>query len=511
MSIDKDWFKIDRKGLAKLIMRRGGDGGIGWFTALLFELISNAFDANGTTRVEVTVAPEDGVPKAWLTVTDDSPEGFADLTHAYTVFAESSRKRHAEKRGRFNLGEKLVLAMCDEASIITTTGGVMFDYRGRHAMKAKRNSGSEFTGLVGRVTRAEITEALAAMRKVLVPGNVTLIVNREQVKPRPPIKTFGATLPTEIADEEGVLRRSKRKTTVRVSIPKEGEPAMLYEMGIPVVPTGDKWHVDVDQKVPLNMDRDNVTPGFLREVRTLVVNEMHEHLTEDDAAATFVNEAIADEDASPEAVAKALDLKYGKKRAIWDPTDLEANNNLVAQGYTLIKGSQLTKEQWQNVKKHDTENTRPAGQIAPTRRALFSPDGEDHWVPRDKWTPAMHAVVEFTREVSQALIDRPVQVGIISSIEQSWGACFGSQGFVFNLGRLGHKFFDGCLVSTRGPHVEFEATTVLCSLVIHELGHHLESNHLDERYHDALCGLGAKLAQLALRRPDLFKHDGVKP
>jgi hypothetical protein len=37
MSSDKDWFKIDRKGLAKLVMRRGGDGGIGWFTALLFE------------------------------------------------------------------------------------------------------------------------------------------------------------------------------------------------------------------------------------------------------------------------------------------------------------------------------------------------------------------------------------------------------------------------------------------------------------------------------------------
>lgn len=507
--MDKDWFKIDRKGLAKLVMRRGGDGGIGWFTALVFELISNAFDANGTTRVEVTITPEDGVPKAWLTVNDDSPEGFADLTHAYTVFAESSRKRHAEKRGRFNLGEKLVLAMCDEASIVTTTGGVMFDARGRHAMKAKRPAGSEFMGLV-RVTRAEIAEAIQALHKVLVPGNVELLINREYVRPRVPLKTFGATLPTEIADEDGNLRRSERKTTVRVYAPKDDEPAMLYEMGIPVVETNDKWHVEIDQKIPLNMDRDNVTPAFLRKVRTLVVNEMHAHLNEGDAAATFVSEALADKNASPEAVRRALDLKYGEKRAIWDPTDHEANMNLTAQGFTLIKGSQLTKEQWANVKQHDAANTRPAGQIAPTRVALFGPDGEDHWVPRDKWTPAMHAVVEFTREVSQALLDAPVEVGILSNIQLPYTACYGDQGFVFNLGRLGHKFFDGCIVPRVGL-VGFEATKSLCALVIHELGHHIEPNHLSEKYHEALCSLGAKLAMLAIQNPSLFSHNQVKP
>lgn len=513
MAVDKDWFKIDRKGLAKLVMRRGNDGGIGWFTALLFELISNAFDANGTTHVEVTITPEDGVPKAWVTVNDDAPDGFSDLTHAYTVFAESSRKRHAEKRGRFNLGEKLVLAMCDEASIVTTSGGVMFDARGRHAMKAKRPSGSEFMGLV-RVTRAEITEALASMRKVLVPGNVTLIVNRERIKPRPPIKTFAAALPTEIADEEGNLRRSRRKTTVRVFARIENdvtvEPAMLYEMGIPVVETGDKWHVEIDQKIPLNMDRDNVTPAFLREVRTLVVNEMHAHLGEHDAAATFVNEALADKNASPEAVAKALDLKYGERRAIWDPTDLEANNNLVADGYTLIKGSQLTKEQWENVKAlPEATRPRPSGQISPTKKALFSPDGEDSWVPEGKWTPAMRAVVDYTRTMCQALLDRPITVDVLSNIKLHYGACFGEMGFVFNLGRLGHAFFNECHDDGGGLRAPGMRPTVrLNQLIIHELGHHFESNHLSEGYHEAICNLGAKMTALALTQPELFFRRG---
>jgi hypothetical protein len=493
MATDRDWFKIDRKGLAKLIERRGK-------AALVFELISNAFDADGTTRVEVTLTPEEGVPKVWLTVNDDAPDGFSDLSHSYTVFAESSRKAHAQKRGRFNLGEKLVLALCDEASIVTTTGGVMFDARGRHTMKAKRDHGSEFTGLA-RITRAELAEILTELRKVIPPANVTLVVNRETITARMPIALFEATLPTEIADEEGTLRRSRRKTWITVYEPLEGETPMLYEMGIPVVETGDKWHVEVGQKIPLNMDRDNVTPAFLREVRTLVVNNLHDRLTEADASATFVNEALADEDASPEAVRKALDLKYGEKRAIWDPTDHEANMNLTAQGYTLIKGSQLTGAQWQNVKRHDT--AKPAGQIAPTKSVLFGAGGKDTWVPRDKWTAAMVSVVEYTKRVSQYLLDAPVTVDVLSDVTEPWGACFGDRGFVFNLGRLSHRFFNDCY-----PDARLLPTVRLNALIIHELGHHIEPNHLSERYHEALCDLGARFTQLALTMPETF---GGKP
>ncbi|MBE3111235.1 MAG: hypothetical protein IMZ46_12115, partial [Acidobacteria bacterium] len=258
----------------------------------------------------------------------------------------------------------------------------------------------------------------------------------------------------------------------------------------------DKWDVSIDQKTVLNMDRDNVTPGYLRDVRTYVVNAMHEQLTEDEGNATFVNEALADKNVNPEAANKALDLKFTKKRAIWDPNDREANMNLESQGYTLIKGGQLTGDQWANAKKHDTQ-LKPAGQIAPTKKALFSPDGEDRWVPRDKWTPAMHAVVDYTSAVSRWLLDKPVSVTILSDITQGWAACFGGQGFVFNLGRLSKSFFEEC---KNGP------TDDLNRLIIHECGHGMPGgeNHLDARYHEGLCKLGAKLARLALVKPQLF-------
>lgn len=495
----KNWFEADRKGLAKLVERRGG--GDGWGSqgggkiALLLELIANALDADGVTRVEVVLEPEPGVPLATVVVRDDAPDGFADLSHAWTLFAESSRKAYANKRGRFNFGEKLVLALCNEASIISTKGAVMFDGRGRSSMKARRDRGTEFQG-IARITRAELAEIQAGLKRILVPKGVTLLVNGERLPSRTPLKTIEATLPTEISDDEGTLRRSARKTTVDIYETLPGEIAMLYEMGMPVVETGDKFHVDAQQKVPLNMDRDNVTPGYLRDVRTLVVNAMHDRLTEDDGNATFVNEAMGDEKASPEAINKALDLKFTEKRAIWDSSDLEANMNLESQGYTLIKGGQLTKEQWANAKKHD-QTLKPAGQIAPTKKALFGPGGKDTWVPREKWTPAMHRVVEYAIDVCNDLLDRPVHVGILSDITESWAACFGNQGLVFNLGRLGHAFFNEC---AHGP------TDCLNQLLIHELGHGMPGgeNHLAEAYHEGLCKLGSKLARLALAKPGLF-------
>ena len=76
--------------------------------------------------------------------------------------------------------------------------------------------------------------------------------------------TFETVLPTVLADDEGVLRKTTRKTLVSVYEPLDSETPTLYEMGIPVVETGDRYHVDIGQKVPLNMDRDNVTPAYLR-------------------------------------------------------------------------------------------------------------------------------------------------------------------------------------------------------------------------------------------------------
>lgn len=109
-----NWFSVDKEGLAAILERRGK----AW---AVLELIQNALDTASPT-VDVTLTPVPGTPQVMLTVTDEDPDGFKDLTHAYTLFAPSTKAGDAEKRGRFNFGCKMVLALCLEATITSTTG-----------------------------------------------------------------------------------------------------------------------------------------------------------------------------------------------------------------------------------------------------------------------------------------------------------------------------------------------------------------------------------------------------
>ena len=61
------------------------------------------------------------------------------------------------------------------------------------------------------------------------------------------------------------------------------------------------------------------------------------------------------------------------------------------------------------------------------------------------------------------------------------------------MGAVGYKWFDGPLAPIN-------------AFLIHEFGHEYSSNHLEDAYHDALCDLGGKLAQLALDKPLLFER-----
>ena len=75
-----------------------------------------------------------------------------------------------------------------------------------------------------------------------------------------------------------------------------------------------------------------------------------------------------------------------------------------------------------------------------------------------------------------------------------FSAWYGGKEITFNLQRLGHNFFN-----------DFPANMErVNSLLLHELAHERESDHLSDRYHSAICDYGARLAQLALGNPRLF-------
>lgn len=476
------WFNVDKQGLAKLLARKG-------IEFVIYELVQNTWDED-TTNVTVSLERIRGTKYAHLRVEDDNPEGFRDLSHSFTLFADSTKKNDAEKRGRFNLGEKLVLAVCEDAEISSTKGTVVFNESGRHQTRMKRDRGSVFEGTL-RLTNEQIEECNRAVLRLIPPAGIKTTYNGTELVPRPVLKTVTATLPTEIADPEGYLRKTSRKTEIEILEPLDGEVGTIYEMGIPVVETGDRFHVNIRQKVPLTVDRDNVTPAYLSLVRSFVVEATASQLTTEDANATWVKDAIEEhgEELDAKTIDQVVTLRFGEKRVAYDPSDAEANKLAVTQGYTVVYGNQLSKAEWGAIRR--TSAILPAGQVTPSPKP-FHPDGEPLKVlPESKWTPEIINAVNYISRVSEKLIGKSVSIQIASDIGWPFSATYGGQRLIFNLGRLGHAWFADRSKINR--------------LLIHELGHEYSMDHLSSDYHDALCRLGAKLTDLALDNPDLLR------
>ncbi len=476
----RNWFDVDKAGLAKLIDGRGK-------VFLLHELVSNAWDTD-STKVVVLLEKLPGEPKARITVTDDHPDGFKNLAHAFTLFAESEKKGLAEKRGRFNLGEKLVLALCLEAKITTTTGTVLFDGDGRRNSREKTEAGSVFTGVI-KMTTAEFEEAIADFRKVLPPrqGPVTRFQG-EVLAAREPVAVFTETLPTVISDGEGVIRKSARKTTIEVYEVRPGEVASIYEMGIPVVETGDKYHLSIGQKVPLTMERDNVPPSYLKLVRALVVNELHEKLTETDAKSVWVTQALGSESIRPEAVRSVITSRFGEDVVTYDPSDKESNHKAAANDFQVVHGGVLPAEVWENVRK--AEAIKPAGQVFPT----YSGSAPSTPVPEEDLTENHRRVRKLAIDLAQELCSISISVRFFKGPQVDQAANYGHRSMGFNLSKLSKSFFD------LGNNFEG-----VIDLIIHELGHETEASHLSEAYHKAITKMAGRITKLALNKPELFQ------
>lgn len=470
MSTTKGALAVDLAGLAQLVERRGKSFAI-------MELIQNAWDEDGVTRVDVTLREIENVRgRVMLTVEDDAPNGFADLSHAFTLFAASKKKADAEKRGRFNLGEKLVIALCTRFIVETTKGEIEIDVDANTRQsrpRIKRDRGSRIIAAL-RMNKQEMQETIAAFRTLLPPKGIDTFLNGEPLVRSQPLYTFEATLATEVADEHGFLRPSRRGTRVEIYRPALGETASLYEMGIPVVETGDTYHVNVMQKVPLNADRDNVPPAFLRDVRALTLNKVAAYLTPDESAASWVTEALEDNLVDAWAVTKVLDRRFGEKRVVFDPSDREANRSAQAAGYTVIPGRALPSAAWDNVRQYGA--AKPAGQVLPSPKP-FHPDGEPlKVIDRSDYTDEQRAFVQQVGDLHLETIGKSIVVILADDREWPFSATYGNGQTIIN-------------VALREPSLN-DARTL--RTVLHEFGH-FYGEHLTHEFDDGIARVAAKL------------------
>jgi hypothetical protein len=284
-----------------------------------------------------------------------------------------------------------------------------------------------------------------------------------------------------------LLRRAQRETVIRLFALLPGEMVTLYELGIPVVETGDRWHYDIGQKVPLTLDRENVPPGFLRRVRVSVFNRMHTQLAPEDVNSEWAESAIASPDCAAVAVQSYVNKRFGEKSVSFDPSDPEANKLAVSKGYTVVHGGMMSTGAWQNAK--SASAILPAGQVTPGPKVWTGEDDPDAAVFRD-WIPesGMREVATFAQRMAEKVLSRAITVKFCSTPHHLGSASYGPGGeLVFNKFRLGADW------SEKG------ITEDVVRLLIHEFGHEYSPDHLSSQYHEALCRIGARLHALARR------------
>lgn len=478
-SATTDWFVVDRAGLRDVLSRRGVEQAV-------FELVQNAWDTNATV-CHVQLRPG-SKGTAELIVTDDDPDGFTDLTHAFTLFAPSEKKTDATKRGRFNLGEKLVLALCQEAKVSSTKGTYIFDRAGRSFSKAHQLHGSTFHGVLD-MTAADVERVAEKMLTLIPPASCVTTFNGAIVTGRTALAVVETALETELADKAGRLRRHERNTTISIYEPKFGEAGTIYELGIPIVETGDRWHYDIGQKVPLSLERDNVTPRYLKTVRVLAFNALPQLLTAVDANATWGRDASSDPRVSADALTSAVKARFGDKVVSFDPSDPEANKNAVADGYQVLYSGNLSKPEWENVRKFSI--VQPAGQVTPGPHAEFS--SADSYRPAEP-TAQMLKVGVYAKNLANMLMGLPIQVRFVNDSGANFSAAWNepTTTLTLNVGRLGNRWFDN--LSDDPAQLE-----EIDWLLIHEFGHHYSGDHLSHQYHEACCRLGARMRRMAAK------------
>jgi hypothetical protein len=469
------WFVVDKEGLRKTLSRKGK-------AFAIYELLQNGYDEN-STRLEVSLTvPKNG--KSILTCIDNAPNGYMDLSNAHTMFGESKKKTDVQKRGRFNVGEKYVLALCDSASVTSKTGRIVFKGDGtRSHDNVNTKTGTEFRGELPLI-QEEYNDMVRKVKLVIPP--VTTIFNGVEIPKRKLLHEFSVSLPTEVADENGILRSRKHSTKVRLyEVPKD--KAYLYEMGMPVVSIDCKWSVDIQQKVPLNIERDNVTPAYLKQVLGAIINERGDDISDEEAAAAWVSTAMESAHVRDEALKKVYHKRFGQGAVLFDGSDIGSNREAVAKGRAVVSRGAVTPELRKKLIK---VGIKKAGDEFSTHH-----NGPDNLIPDDKLNAAQRLYKHFIEDVSPHVLNHPLKkVEFADDPDADLYGCtewLDPKGYTFTVNVAHHDVTDW-----RRNY----------DLFIHELAHFQvqRNDHLVEGFWRAVSDIGAKLAQVALERPELF-------
>jgi hypothetical protein len=462
----KSWLEVDKDGLKTLQLGKPK-------SYIIRELVANAWDENITIcKIETNI--KNGV--ATISVEDDSREGFRDLSDSYTMFKHTDKRSNPKKRGRFNLGEKQVLAICRDAKVESTKGTITFNKDGtRSQSKSLRDNGTKVTVNI-RMSKADYEEILEALKLYFSPKNVTTTINGKELEFKTPFKTTCATLQTEL-ESNGAFRKTQRKTEIEIH--KVSGDRYLYEMQIPVTKIDCEFSIDIQQKIPLNIDRETVSQAFLKSVFAEVLNATCAEIPEDKSSETWIRNATSDERISSEAIDTIKRKRFGDKVLVANPRDPVANDDAISHGYRVIQGRELSADEWSQLKEK-------APIVTTTAKFGKTPVNAEELAP----TPEQAKIALYAKKLHQRLNNKDLNVRFVKCREAAESANYGGATLTFNLARLPHNFFDNHLKTT--------------DLILHEIGHEF-GNHTEHNYHEALTRMAQELVIIALAEPKFFQ------
>lgn len=340
-------FEVDVAGLAEL---EGGKPP----QRLACEPIANVFDEfrgyspdrKRPSYCAVTLKHSANPRGVYLTVADDGA-GFANERDIWTLFGSTAKRGETGVSGRFNMGDKQLIALARQATVKTNNLTVVFA-DGKRDVTRHRSP----------VVQGTIVEAIMAwsqkdqweiakyLKRIIAPEGLRYTVDGQEVTHAKPHCSIAVTLPT-VKLIDGVLRPTTGKSKANIHKPT-GE-ASVYELGIPVcslAELGFPWTLDVQQKVPVPPSRDSVAPAYLFRLIGSVIEQAAMDgvrlLTQEEEGASFIKGAL-NWIREPEALKATVKAVYGEN-AVRASSDPIANAQAVAAGSTLVSGRWFTPE-----------------------------------------------------------------------------------------------------------------------------------------------------------------------
>ena len=478
----KERFAVSAEGLRQLNASRPP-----W--SLVKELIQNAWDeAPKATRCDVTVTAGSESTTV-VTVEDDGP-GFKEISDAWTLMADTPKRGDPGKRGRFNLGEKEIVAVALTGEIETMGTTVTFPATGgRTTTPNKRKRGTLVT--VTMPWDREQAQELRSQLRRFRPTDCRLTIDGQEIERREPLASRNTTLRTVTQQAPGYpITETRRKTVIDILEQADPDNAWIYEMGIPIQITTLPFDVDVHQKVPMPPNRNTVSAGYLQAITTEALNAMHRELPEEAFSENWVRSAVEDKRIEDTAVKAVKKNRYGERAVIWS-SDTDANMRAAEAGYQVIHPRAMSHRERKVM-------TAKGGLVSAKQDFGRKPEVQK---PASSNT-VRRAFADWTRQIARILNLRP-SVEYVSAPESNFIAQCAMSGNKHTL-RFNTSYCSDQWLAERGAEQ--------LELIIHELAHALANTPMEHgpSWGDACATAGAKVAD-AIARGDLTYDTGPRP